>query len=334
MKPQLFRFFRPGHARPLTFAALLLVLAALTACTGCQSDASRAINVFEGRDRIPPRLTDLRAVSATEVQAVFDEPVTISVNDSPYSCTSSANTVTFSLGFVLDAGRSVEIRATVRDEWSNSTSFSGTVFGYNPDVPALLITELTTTGSAKSPDCTELYCLTDGNLCGVCLYDGLPDEYNFRFVFPSASVRKGDYIVIEWEGKGNSTVGNVHFFGAGLDTNPSQYNGLQALSVSPSPGADVMDCVLYANHAGVAYERFGSAKNLRRATKAVERGLWRAGGEITGLCAVDASKTSATRSIARIWPYQDTDTAYDWYITATGGCTFGAANTAPAFDYQ
>lgn len=312
-------------------AAILMVLLAMS-CSGCRSEPNEAVNVLMGKDRVPPRLLGLKAIAPSQVRASFDEPVTLVSGSHQPLDSRKSNHVVIALEQALEPGKSVRISGTVKDEAGNRMSFEGEAYGFNPRMPEVLITELTSDGTPKSPDRTEIAALSDGNIAGMCLCDGIRTDFVSWFVFPDCEVRKGDYIIVCWDGKWSSPKPSVHVFSA--KGNPSQYNGIQTLYADPSADSDALDCVIYANHEGTAYSRFGSQAMQNRAEAALDAGIWRlaAGdGELTGLDAVNSRAATATRSISRRMPYLDSDSAADWYVTVTGGSTMGADNTSEAF---
>lgn len=317
-------------------AALMLFAAlAICSCSGCRAEIGHAVNVLQGQDRIPPRLLSMAAVSPTQIQIKFDEPVTLSRAPFPCMQESHGNIITITLDSPLAPGSSLSLSAAAQDARGNMTSFSGTIYGFNPRTPSLLITELTTAGTSKSPDRTELLALSDGNMAGVTLYDGVIADFSHHFIFPDTEIRRGEYIVLQWTGEPPDSTQSVHHFSAMRQSDPSQYNGIQMLCEDPSRASRILDCVIYTNHNGQAHSRFGSKQNLARAKTAIGLGAWKAAaidnGEITGLCGVDSSKATATRSMSRRFPYEDTDSNADWQITATGGSTFGSDNLSPPY---
>lgn len=327
--------------QPKRFSALLCLLVLgpllLCACSGCKAVITHGINVLEGKDRTPPNLRRLYASSATTVEVVFDEPVTLAANNTSFSVSSYQNVLKFTFPTILPPGETATVSGAASDLAGNKTMFSGTVYGYNSRTPSLLITEITTTGTTKNPDRTEILVQSDGNLAGVSLYDGIRSDFIGSFIFPSVEVRTGDYIVVYWtaeEAPVSTTQGVLHFSTLSA-TNPSQYNGMQALYNEPSLQAELIDCVIYANHEGSAFSMFGTKDHLLRAGTALTLGHWKQKEGVTepsGLYCVNSRRTTATRSICRLFPYHDTDTAEDWYICKTGGITFGADNTSEAYE--
>lgn len=303
----------------------------LLGCLSCEARSREVVNVLSGRDIVPPRLLRMEAVAPDRIEMAFDEPVLLAWSDFDFPFSTDRNIVAARLPSPLAPGEELALGGVVIDLSGNRMGFRGVVYGFNPRVPRVLITELTTSGTEKSPDRTELAVLSGGNMAGLCLCDGIRADFISRFVFPDCPVEEGDYVVVCWDGVPQS---DPLVFHAGAGSGLSRYNGIQTLYRTPAAGATCLDCLLYANHGGTASGKFGSAEVLARAAKAVEEGWWRlAPGETetTGLSAVDSSKATATRSMARRFPYIDTDSASDWYTTENRGSTFGGDNTSAPY---
>lgn len=314
----------------LCFAASLLVCA----CSGCDSNVLRTVNVLQGRDRLPPRLECLESVGSREVRIVFDEPVTLVRKNFQYGAMNDRNMISVILDKVLSPGEKVRLSGAVMDENGNRMSFDGEVYGFNNHIPEVLISEITTGGTEKSPDRTEIAVLSDGNMAGMCLCDGIRTDFLNWFVFPDCPVKKGDYVVVCWGQSWKPGYDGVKVMECNGKGNPSQFNGIQTLYRSPSANSELVDCVVYANHDGSAYAKFGSQAVQNRVSTAVQLGFWniqQGAEEITGLCGVNSARTTATRSISRYFPYVDTDSMKDWYVTQTSGSTFGRDNTSDPY---
>ena len=82
---------------------------------------------------------------------------------------------------------------------------SPTFYGFNPNVPRLLINEFITQGTTDHPDIVELKVLTGGNMGGVVLYQGTPGSFDDRLVFPSLAGDTGEFIVVHFKPSGDGT---------------------------------------------------------------------------------------------------------------------------------
>lgn len=312
-------------------ALLCTVLMFMLACSQPEQRAA-LVNVFLDKDSDPPVLLSVKSVASSIVRIDFDEPVKVYGNSfEPFVARSDGKSVYVTLDSSLQAGVKADLKGRVQDYYGNTTGFSVGVWGYNPSVPSLVINEFTTKRDTRNQDRTELFAMTGGNLAGVTLYCGTPDDYDAKFMFPDVEVRKGDYVVVWWvkddypEDRIDSPGVN---FAAKCSKTPSDNNGVLVLTDSPSPGATILDAVVYSDF-GESADGFGTAKARDRAMWVVSSGAW------TG-DAIDSSYSTATRSMSRKTPNSsgavlDTNTCSDWYITCSGGATFGTANTSEPY---
>lgn len=305
-------------------------------------------------DLAAPLVVDLRLAGPLELEVAFDEPV--SVVAGPLG-SASVGEVTLraaeepapAIGFRFATAPSpaVEhhVEAQVADVAGNHLRFVARFYGLNPMLPAMLINELTTQGSGNHPDLVEIRVLTNGNLAGACLYEGVPGNWEQRFVFPSVDVVAGDYLVVHFKPEGlpeevNETVSRDA--SGGLDASPEAWDfwvdggtGLSGnngtISLCENPLGGYVDAVLYSNRTSDSDERyrgFGSTKVMDRADALAAAGAWTFAGEaIAPEDAVDPEPSTATRSMARGSDGADTNARSDWHITPTRGLTPGTVNT-------
>jgi hypothetical protein len=242
-------------------------------------------------------------------------------------------------------GRPYVLETEASDARGNSASFLVEFYGFNGNVPCLVISEITPRGSSTHPDLTEIAVLSDGNMGGVVIYNGTPCSFDDRLVFPAFAVRRGSFIVLHWkpsgaEGEVDETTDPAA--STGLDSCPTAWDfwvkggtGLGAnngvLSLCQSPGGACLDGVLYSNRTSasdVRYRGFGSAETLARAEELAQMGGWRpAGARIVPEDGINPEGSTATRSICRGADCADSDTAADWHIVPTLKYSFGAPNS-------
>lgn len=308
-------------------ALLCFILGLVLACSQPEHRAA-IVNVFIDKDSDPPVLLSVKSVASSIVRVDFDEPVRVYGNSfEPFVARADGKSVYVTLDSSLQAGVKADLKGRVQDYYGNTTGFSVGVWGYNPNVPSLVINEFTTKRDTRNQDRTELFAKTGGSLAGVTLYCGTPDDYDAKFMFPDVDVKKGDYIVVWWV-KDDYPEDRIDGFAAKCSKTPSDNNGVMVLTDSPSPGATILDAVVYSDF-GESADGFGTAKARDRAMWVVSSGAWE--GD-----ALDSSYSTATRSMSRRIPNSsgavlDTDSCGDWYITSSGGATFGAANTSEPY---
>ncbi len=306
-------------------AALVSVLTLLLGCSQ-NVDVSEVFNAFSGKDDKAPVLLGACSESSSTVRLDFSEPVKLYGSYvGQYSARSDGKSIYIVLPSELEPGIQTWISGRVRDYAGNTCAFSIQVWGLNPSLPKILINEFTTKGTEKSPDRTELRILGDGNLNGMVLYSGIPDDWDARVVFPDMNVRKNDLVVIWWTEEIPQTEeeNGVINICASCPDSLSSNNGTLVLCDTPSIGATVIDAVIYSNFSS-SYQGFGTKGALQRAQWVIDCGAW--SGD-----AIDSTSSTATRSISRFSDGRDTDSAGDWFITVTGGSTFGTENTSEPY---
>ena len=245
----------------------------------------------------------------------------------------------------LDAGEEYFIKGTVQDAKSNSTSFGVTFFGYNPDIPTLVINEFTTNGSAKHPDTVELYVKKGGNAAGITLFGGTKTTFQDKYVLPKVILESGDYLLIHLKPQGIETEIDETLRkdeATGYDSSDSAWDfwvqggsGLSgnngAVTLYTNPYGKLMDAVIYTNRTSESdanYRGFGSTKFMLQADEIAESGSWTiAGDQIVPEDCVWSADSTATRSICRGSTSEDTNTKGDWHTVPTSRYSFGKANS-------
>ena len=314
------------------FVALIAALAGfvLSAVLSCSQDPEpvEIINALSGKDCSAPVLLSVRSETSSLVRLEFDEPVKV-FGSSFGSSTARADGrfIYVSLPDSLPPGETSTVSGRVKDYAGNTAGFSISVWGFNPRLPETVINEFTTKGTAKSPSRTELCVLEDGNLNGMVLYAGTPDEYDAFVMLGDIEVKRGDLVVIWWmeelpDGIMKRLPGLWNICSAGAQK-PASNNGTFVLCENPSAGAAILDAVVYSNFSQ-SHEGFGTKSALQRAVWVISAGAWT--GE-----AVDGTASTATRSVSRRMNASDSDSCSDWYVTVTSGATFGSVNSSDAF---
>ena len=313
---------------------ILATAAALAAGTvmlliGCSQgiDAEEVFNAFAGTDNVTPVLVGASTQSSSVVRLDFSEPVKVYGSSlGEYSARSDGKSIYITLPSSLEPGCRSEISGRVRDYAGNTCGFSVQVWGLNPRMPEVLINEFTTKGTEKSPDRTELRIMSDGNLNGMVLYSGIPDDWDVRVVFPDMEVRMGDKVVVWWTQElptsAETDPSCLNICASSSDGLPSN-NGTLVLCDTPSLGAGVLDAVVYSNFSP-SHQGYGTKSAEQRAMWVIGSGHWK--GD-----ALDSTSSTATRSMSRNMEGKDSDSSGDWYITVTGGYTFGSDNTSESY---
>jgi hypothetical protein len=331
-----------------TTGAALGLLTALAVSCGPIPD----YRTLAGVDLHPPQFLGALAVAPRTVVMRFDEPVvtlpataTIVPAITVTSVTADGSELSIGLAADQQVGAAYAVEVSVEDESKNSTTVMTGFYGFNPDIPGMLINEFTTQGSSRHPDLVELLVLDGGNTAGMCLYEGMPDNWDDRFVFPAIVVDAGDFLLVHFKPKGLpeeiDEIDRTDLSG-GLDAAPNAYDlwveggtGLSGnngvLSLYSSPDGRILDAAVYSNRTSKSdtdYAGFGSKAVYERVRSLEPTGEWHFSGDhIAPEDAIDPDPSTSTRSIARGSAAADTNGRSDWHITPTSGSTFGERNT-------
>jgi hypothetical protein len=329
-------------------AFLLLIPAGLAVLVSCGPVADpRSQKV----DLLPPRVESVQSLGPDRVGVTFDE-------DAGLSDGKTRVDPALTIVEVTGPGRSIEIRggeqtpgrmytleAEAQDARGNTASFMATFYGFNADVPQLLINELTPRGSGTHPDIVELKALTAGDMGGVALYVGTPGSYDARFVFPSFRIARGSFLLVHMKPSGDPAEVDEPGDPAvsrGEDASDTAYDfwvpdckGLGAnngvLTLFTRPGGACLDGILYSNRSSQsdqAYRGFGSTDMLARAEELVQLGGWKpAGAHVLPEDAVSPEGSTGTRSLCRASTSEDTNSTRDWHVVPTRKATPGADNS-------
>ncbi len=302
-------------------------------------------------DQAPPVFLGAECTDRRTLVLRFDEPVrpikgtiTIAPELQVAEVFAEGTAIVVVVATDQKVGQEYTIEAAAEDLRKNSITLLCHLYGFNPDVPRLVINEFITQGADTHPDMVELYVMGRGNTAGLCICEGSRDHWQERFIFPAISVEAGDYLLVHWKPQGipgeiNETADKSASMG--YDASPAAYDlwvpagdGLSgnngALAVYASPGGRLLDAVIYSNRTSASddtYDGFGSREVLLQATQIVEEGGWKYAGEkVAPEDAVNPANSTATRSICRSSQSVDTDASADWHIVPTKGSTFGGAN--------
>jgi hypothetical protein len=175
----------------------------LWAC-GPEADGRAAAEI----DLTPPVLLAAACSGPGSAEMRFSEPVTLvagSFASDPPLELSAARPEGDRL--LLDTGAQTPgglylVELTVADARGNTAALVVPLYGFNPDVPALLINELTVRGSSTHPDIVELRLASAGDMGGLVLYNGTAGSWTDRIVFPAFRVEAGDFVLAHFKPEG------------------------------------------------------------------------------------------------------------------------------------
>ncbi len=266
-------------------------------------------------------------------------------------------------------GKSYHIEVVAYDTHHNSLHGVLPFYGFNNNPPKLLITEFTVEGNGKTrPETVEIFVLSDGNLAGVTVESSKYQNHQ-RYIFPQLTVEKGEFILLHYRSTGDTTeidedsrkdssqAPNTHpeawdlwitnrqpqLYEDPISEGLSPSNG--ALSIHTTPGGSIIDAVIFSKGTSSSYSGFGSEQVYAHAINIMEQGAWVLGETGTDQIAsgnplepkamevaISTKGSTTTRSIARINKdnlWKNTESPADWYITPTGGVSFGEPNILP-----
>ena len=203
----------------------------------------------------------------------------------------------------------------------------------NYAAPEILINEIRTEARSPSVEYVEFRMLSDGNLGGlkVVIYRSLA-RTPVEFEFPAAEVKAGEYAVLYLRADEN---GRPHpeesaALNFGIPGDASRINKTSTVYVTDRDGG-ILSAVMLSDGAESAWEGLSKGHFADVAQFLFERGAWKSadGGPATPADAVQTSGvgSATTRSVSRDEDAANTNTAADWYVTATGGATPGLPNS-------
>lgn len=311
-------------ARHILFVISVLLL------VSCPSETFDLHNLV-ATDRKTPVMVGFKLYANRIASVDFDEPVVLLEaisGDRRLRCGKNLSRLqNIDLERVLEAGIEERLSFTVENAQGNTSRFSIPVTGINLDQAHALITELGTKGTKTSPDRIELHITKDGSTAGLCVADAIIGLDDHRFHLPDLDVKKNDIIVISWD---HGTPGGtrieqdglyrIYHLDAGSGRTLQGNNGVVILYSHINGGGKIMDALPYNSRDAVMSDGFGNEKSRLSVLRLLEDGQWEGG-------TVESDEVTTSRVIARYWPYQDSNTKDDFYITAARNSTFGRRNT-------
>lgn len=291
--------------------------------------------LFEFSENVTPVQNSFKVLPPTGIEKILIKTISKYNEQKELLCIYTEN--------LVPPGSRCLVEGQVIDHAGNSLFFSAAVYGWNENIPELIINEFTTQGSTANPDRVELVVLSAGNTAGVTFCDGVNLERIQRIILPPLDVESGDMIVIHCgketgecitETVSMSESESVHASDFAWDVWIESGEGLSGnngiISLYTTPRGELMDAVFYSNRnsgSDTSYRGFGSRILLDRVMILTEQGGWQSSDlEIVPEDGVNPDDSTATRSLCRFSPYTDTNSSKDWYIVPTGKSTFGEPN--------
>jgi hypothetical protein len=340
---------RPAAAAAFAAPVILAAFAALSCSTG------EAVEQILGGSAAAPVFISCKAVSPTEIDFQFSAAVRVlSLNFSPgleAEASSEGSMVRVNLASAAGEGERLTADLLVEDAQGNTLNVLVPLRTRNDRMPPFLINELRTEYSKPKTEFIELRTSGPGNLGALRLFIAGNTKQPLVCEFPPAEVKKDEYIVIHLrnieEGTADETGTDVGVSG-GTDAQgnardfwiPGSNKLLHKTDAVYFLDQDdrVIDGVMLSEKADPSWSKEHFAK---AAEFLYGQGAWTqirqgdAEETVPGPAEAvhtAAIKTAMTRSVSRDETAADTNTAADWYITATSGATPGKPNNPKRFE--
>ena len=307
---------------------------------------------FTDRDIQPPMFISMGTLNATTLELQFSEEIEANTEYlfidpaiAISSVTVEGDRMEITFEHAMEAGGLFKIETTVSDLTGNSLTILSDFYGFNPNLPEIIINEFTTQGSTTNPDKVELLVLSEGNTAGMCIFEGVDTNWGQRKILPPIDVNEGDYIIIHFKPQGiDEEIDEIvsKDISGGLNVHPDAWDlwvdggsGLSGnngtITLFTNPRGSLIDGVLYSNRTSSSdenYRGFGSTAVMNKADRLFELGGWTAAVEIIAPeDAIDPEDSTATRSMCRNILFIDTNSKEDWHIVPTSNASFGEVNS-------
>ena len=255
-----------------------------------------------------------------------------------------------------ECGKEYVLFAEAEDKKGNTLSFSTVFYGYNEQVPKLILSEVRTDASKPKPEFVELYCLSEGNTGGMIIEIFYNKANSFKYVLPAASVEAGEYIVLHlrsYDDQKPFCVNESESDDLALAASTAADSCPEARDFWHEENTKLLGktsvILLWERSQGVMTDALLMAESGKNgwpssaagdaAQSAVLADVWIDGASVTD--AVCTDKATATRTVSRqnidelteaagsddfVWPVPVS--ASDWLVVATSQATPGKPNSS------
>jgi len=324
----------------LIFAGRAVIMAVILAAmalmvSACSTEA--ALQGLLGTSAVSPVFLGCKTSAEGEVEFLFSREVKVSslYFDPPLETevVRQGEAVTIRFRSTLPGGSKIAADLLVEDKAKNTLNVLVNFRTRNDRMPDLLINEIRTAYSKPKVEFVEIRTLTAGNLGGMRLFAAYESEAPI-FEFPSVEVKAGEYIVVHTRSIEEGLVDET-------GTKLGESGGTEASANARDfwiPGS----VLLHSTNAIYLMDQddkvlngvtlFGSKyKWTDRVAEAAQfladQNAWKGASPED---AVDSDGNTATRTICRTTG-ANTNSAANWYITATSSATPGGANSAKRY---
>jgi hypothetical protein len=331
---------------------IILPVLGFSACT-CSTEQS--LQKILGSSAETPVFLGVTALSSRSIRFEFSKPVTVSsVNfDPPLEIQSISDgtsgdgaSALVNLKEAIPGGERIVADLLVEDEQGNTLGVLIPFRSRNERIPDLVITELRTEYANPKAEFLEIKTLGPGNLGAIRLFIAGTGMAEPVFEFPPVEVAAGEYLVLHLRTLDPASVnetGDETGLSAGTETLPDVRDFWVPEALKRLRKTDVillldqddrvLDGVLLSETPGNTWAK----EDLSRGADmlAAQKAWLSAEGESRSLSPRDAvltKGTTATRTICRDETVPDTNTAADWYITATSQASPGKPNGGKRYE--
>ena len=328
----------------LILTGIIVISCSIFSCATGETTAS-----ILGSSSEAPVFLSCKAVSETEINFEFSLPVMVkTLNFNPQvklEKVEDGNIVTVIFSEGPGPGERITADLLAEDENGNTINVLVPFRTRNPRIPNLIITELRTEYSKPRCEFIEFKTLTQGNLGAIRLYVAGNNKEPLLYEFPSIEVARGEYITLHLRtmedsnrnelGKNLAESGGVDSSATGRDLwIPGATKLLRKTDIIYFLDQDdnVLDAVMLAENKDPWWNRdyFAEAAEFLQS-----KGAWlgQDGNIASPADAVQTTGTTLTRTICRDETLvENSQTADDWYITATSCATPGMPNNPKRYN--
>lgn len=345
------------------FALFFMVCTFLTFCSTGETSAGKAMDFIKGSSEALIFL-DCKSVSGTEIEFTFSKAVTVkSLNFEPELAVSSITDRNAQLGdeqpdntqgsviINLESAPSpgVEITANIlaEDSGGNTLNVLVNFRSRNDRMPQLVINEICTEYSKPKSEFIEFKIIEAGNLGGMRIFieGNSAAASQTIYEFMPQEVKAGEYLTLHLrtiEEGCTDEYGEDLTASGGANSSPDArdfwmpdsaklvHKAASAVYVLDQDER-ALDAIMISETASSSWGKDYFAKT---AGFLFEQGAWKSADE--NVCSPADSVISAgstgTRTICRDETAEDSGTAADWYITATGSATPGKPNNPKRYE--
>jgi hypothetical protein len=316
-------------------------------CTVCSCSTGEAAAQILGSSSQAVVFIACKAVSGTEIDFEFSLPVkVVSLRFSPpieIDSIDDGDTVKVTIKTGLGPGERFTADLLAEDDKGNTINVLVPIRTRNDRIPKLLINELRTEYSRPNSEFIEFKILESGNLGAMRVFIAGNYKAPLVYEFSPVEVKAGEYVLLHLRTLEESSKDE---YGTNLDESPGveAVAGVRDLWV---PGSvkllhksdavyvldqddEVVDAVMLAENPDPWWNKDYLAE---AADFLFKKGAWKSpdGRSAGPRDAVDAGKTTQTRTVCRDETAPDTNTLAEWYITVNSGRTPGKPNNPGRF---